>query len=79
MIDMIAPIASLSAAFLMSRGNVRLIPYAYILYILGSILWILVGIHASLNSLVFTNVCFILLEVVALYKWVCYNKDITKN
>lgn len=75
MIDIFAMITSLLGATLMATGKPSLIPATMVFYIIGSILWISVGITMGMVSLIITNIVFIILEVLALFKWIEYNKS----
>lgn len=74
MIELMATIASLIGALIVAQGKPEYMPLALITYIVGSIFWIFVGIEAGLLGLIVTNFIFIVLETIALIRWMYYNK-----
>ncbi len=69
LIEITATIVSLSATGIMSFGKPDLVKYSLMLWILGSVLWFIIGYNTHVYGLMIVNTGMILFEIWALYKW----------
>lgn len=75
MIEWIAFIISITGAFFFITGKSKHVPYALLFAVIGSCLWLLYGINNNIISIALTNLVFIIVEGIALYKWSTKNKS----
>jgi hypothetical protein len=69
LIEIISTTVSLMATGLMSLGNTRFVKYSMLLWVVGSVLWFLIGYQNHILGLMITNAGFFILESWGLYQW----------
>ncbi|CAB4212528.1 hypothetical protein UFOVP1437_42 [uncultured Caudovirales phage] len=69
-IEIMAVITSLAAALILTEGKPHKVWMSLVLWLVGSMLWFIVGYAQGIFSLMFINVCFFFIELYGLFKWV---------
>jgi hypothetical protein len=68
-LEIAAPVVSLTAAITMAFGRADKVWIAMILWVFGSILWFMYGLKVDSVSLMLTSVGYLFIETIGLIKW----------
>lgn len=69
MLEWLAVALSIVGALYMTTGKPKHVPYSLLSYLLGSVLWSIYAVQTSQLSLLILNIFFIVVETIALFKW----------